>query len=121
VDKEKPHQIPFKVYYRDGSTYVGQPENAPVLGVALVVQFSKEHGREKVRGEYYTWYKDRWLGCGYDSMISYMNEPGWKKYLVGVMLPQDDWDEINRIAENDPDFPPRTAQTQTEKNIGLYK
>ena len=108
--------IPYKVYYRDGSTYTGSPENAPILGVALIVQESKENGREIVsHGDYYCWYKERWQSCGYDSMIAYMNEPGWKKYLVGVQMLSEDWNEINRIAEIDLDFPPRTARTTREK------
>lgn len=106
----------FKVYYRDGSTYTGPPENAPIFGVALILQYSKEQGREIVsHGDYYTWYKGEWLACGYDSMLAYMNEPGWKKYLVGVMMPFKNWNEINRIAENDPDFPRRTAYSAREK------
>ena len=110
------YSIPFKVYYRDGSSYVGDPEKAPILGVALIVQFSKENGREIVsHGDYYCWYQDRWQSCGYDSMIAYMSEPGWKKYLIGVQIYQDDWDELNRLAESDPDFPARTARSAREK------
>ena len=108
--------VPFKVYYRDGSTYTGPPENAPILGVALIVQASKENGREIVaHGDYYCWYKGRFQGCGYDSMIAYMNEPGFKKYLIGVQMLSEDWNEINRIAESDPDFPQRTARSTREK------
>lgn len=110
-------QIDFKVYYRDGSTYVGPPENTPILSVVGIVEFDKNHGRRIVaHGDYYTWMGGKWMSCGYDSMIAYMNEPGWKKYLVGVQLFGEDWNRMWNIMENDPDFPKRTAYYPKEKN-----
>lgn len=111
-------RTPFKIYYRDGSTYVGPPENAPILGVVLVVEFDRNHGRRIVgKYDYYTWYKGHWFGGDRETMIAYMNEPGWKKYLVGVMVHPEDWHEFWNIAENDPDFPPRTARYPDERAL----
>lgn len=109
-------QIPFKVYYRDGSTYVGPPENAPALGVALILAYDQNNGRCVIPpGDYYMWEGKGWLSGDSDTRLAYINEPGWKKYLVGAMMFFEDWNELNKIANQDPDFPPRKGHYRNEK------
>ena len=109
--------IPFKVYYRDGSTYVGPPENTPIFDVALILAFDRNHGRRVVsNGDFYIWESGEWLAVDWWSMVGYMARPGFgKRFLIGVMMPFEDWNEINRIAAEDPDFPPRTAAYSGKK------
>lgn len=105
----------FKVYYRDGSTYVGPPEYAPILDVALILQADRNHNVRKIKADYYFWTEKGWLGVGEGSLICYQAGTKWWRWLIGVMMHQDDWNEINKVANADPDFKERTGYYRGER------
>ena len=104
--------IPFRVYYKGGATYDGDPFETPVLGVLVILENSPEHGRRLVtQGDYYVWDAEasRWWAVDYPGMIQYLVEPGAKRVLLGVMVSAEEWTRAMQAAEADPDFPERTA------------
>lgn len=115
---ETPKASPsFKVYYRDGSTYVGPPENTPILDVVLIQEFDSSHGRRLITGgDFYMWENGAWTPGDEWTMISYMNRPGFKKrFLIGVMVHSEEWNYFLKVAKEDPFFPERTGHYSWEK------
>lgn len=106
----------FKVYYSDGSTYEGEPFDAPPMHVALILEKDKDHGRRIVSlTDFYVWRLGRWFGTDMPGFYQYLMTPGEAKYvLFGEMMLQDDWNAINGVAQEDPDFPVRTAYHANE-------
>jgi len=104
--------VSYRIYYADGSTYDGDPWQAPFYRALLILERDPDHGRRIVSGaDYYCWMpeENRWRGYDLPGMMQYMYIPGPKRYLVGEMVNNDLWNATYRRAENDPDFPSRTA------------
>ena len=110
-----------RVYYGDGSTYDGSVENTPIFEVLLIVERDKDHGRIIVSGgDYYIYDDGRWLAVDFVSMLQYMARPGMeKRFLVGVMVHSEKWNDAVRRARSDPDFPPQTALSAYETKAGF--
>lgn len=105
-------EIPFRVYYSDGSTYDGPPENTPIFEVLVIVERSKEHGYRLVtNGDYYCWDNERkrWLPGDELHMIQYLHRPGWKRVLLGITVNNNEWNDVMKRATSDPDFPVKTG------------
>ena len=104
----------FKVFYDDGTTYTGDPFNAPVLGALIVVEDDKDHGRRIISMcDYFCW-DDRgdglhWWGVDFIGMIDYLTRPGVKRILIGRIVANTLWNEIYQKAMTDCDFHPKTA------------
>lgn len=108
---------PFKVFYADGSTYTGDPYEAPAMGVIVIVHKDKEHGRRISAGhDYYVWEPDieRFVNVDQIGMYCYLIRPGAKRVLLGQMVSDEKYQEIFLMSQNDPDFPPRTAYHRFE-------
>lgn len=105
----------YKIFYDDGTTYSdqdGNVEDAPGLGIIVIVMESVEHGRfQQARYDYYVWKaeEDAWVGCDLNGKWDYDQQPGWKKTLFGRTISNARFDSIMRIAENDNYFPKRTG------------
>lgn len=108
--------IKYKIFYDDGSTYSGEPENAPVFGALIVIQEDKEHGRSiHSMCDYFCW-DDRgdglkWWEADYIGMVDYLSRPGMKRILIGRLIPNARWGEIYKLALDDADLPPKTANS----------
>ena len=114
----------FRVYYSDGSTcdgYHDAVEKVPIFEVLLIVERNKDHGRKIVsNGDYYVYDDRRWLSCDLETKNMYMERPvKEKRYLIGVMVHSDKWDDAVRRARSDPDFPPQTALSAYETKDGF--
>lgn len=109
----------FKVYYSDGSTHSSQdPFTTPVPFVVAIVQIDKLHGRKVVAGDdYYVWDKTYWRGTDLIGMYQYLQEDGARRVLLGVMVDENQWQDIMRLANNDSDFPKRTAYGRDERRV----
>jgi hypothetical protein len=104
--------VAFKVYYENGETFIGRPEDAPYLGVALIVELDENHNKRIVSGgDYYIWNPERmcWISGDVRSMEYYKEVRGWKTHICGVMMHQEDYNNMWRKADKDEDFPERTA------------
>lgn len=107
----------FRVYYDDGSTFDGDPFDAPFWGVLVIVEADAEHGRRIVsNGDYYVW-ENRWRAKDFIGMIDYLQQPGPRKVICGRMVDNERFFEAYKRAEADPDFPTRTAYGAFEQRI----
>lgn len=100
----------FRIYYADNTTYDGDPFQAPALGVLVIVEKDPDHGRRIVAGkDYFVWTGERWYTVDYIGMIDYLIIPGPKRVLIGRTVPNQQWYDTFKKADEDPDFPTRTA------------
>lgn len=111
----------FKIFYDDGTTYTGEPENAPVLGALIIVEDDKNHGRQIIcKGDYFCW-DDRgnglhWWEADFIGLVDYLIRPGMKRVLIGRLVSEETWSEVYNRALNDPDFKPKTAYSLRNHN-----
>lgn len=106
----------FRVYYADKSTYDGDPFGAPALDALVIVESDQEHGRRIVSGgDYFVWEDGRWWAVDQIGMLSYLVRLGARRILVGRMVSNELYREIYIAANEDPDFPERTAYGAFEK------
>lgn len=99
----------FRIYYDGGATYDDDPFNAPCFGVLLIVENDFDHGRRIVsNGDYYVW-DGRWWNKDFIGLIDYLQTPGPKKVVMGRMVANDEFNRVYAIANEDTDFPNRTA------------
>ena len=105
----------YRIYYDGGNTYDGPPENAPFFGVLAIVQKDKNHGRRILSVyDYYVWTGSEWLGVDRIGLIDYLQQPGWKRFLTGRMVEREYFYSVVAKANDDPDFPVRTAKYRDE-------
>lgn len=110
----------YRIYYGDGSTYDGDPESAPGLGVVVVAQDDPDVGRMLMcRWDFYCWHGEQWWGHDLVGLVDCLATPGWNRVLIGRTVSQDDWRRIYEAAESDPTFGPRTASKPLERPEGL--
>jgi hypothetical protein len=108
----------FRIYYDEDKTYDGDPFNAPVFGVLAIVQKHPAHGREIVQGgDYFVLDGDRWRSVDFIGMIDYLQYPGAKRVLIGRMVEREYFYSVAKRANEDPDFPPRTAWGNKELKL----
>jgi len=104
------NNIDFRIYYKNGETYSGPPEDAPIFDVLVIVERDKNHGRRLISDkDFYIWIDDRWRAVDYFGMIQYLKDPGWKRILLGVMADDQVWNATVKAAMQDPEFPAKTA------------
>lgn len=111
---------PFRVYYDNGATFTGPPQETPALGVIAVVQPDPDHGRMLLaRWDYYCWHPDpgQWWGHDLFGLWDYLIQPGWRRVLFGRNVTQEVFHQILRRAEADPDFPVRSATSKREAAV----
>lgn len=107
----------FKVYYKrkDGEfpTFSGDGRNVfdtPMPFVLAIVEESKRHGRRLVtNGDYYVLRDSSWHPVDLPGLFQYWLEPGAQKVLMGITVSAEEWNDVMRLATNDPDFPPKTG------------
>jgi len=109
----------FKVYYSSGSTHMGNdPYITPVPEVVAIVQIDNLHGRRVVAGDdFYVWKDTSWYGTDLIGMFQYLMNDGPRRVLYGVMVHEEQWQSIMRLANNDSDFPKRTAYGRGERRV----
>jgi hypothetical protein len=108
----------YKIYYDGGTVYTGAPENAPAFGVLVIVQKNNAHGRYVVSNfDYFVWQGSEWMGCDFIGLVDYLQQSGWKKVLFGRMVEKEYFYDVVRQANDDPDFPPRTAYYKNEVKV----
>lgn len=98
----------WRVFYADGTVYdsaEGNPQDAPGLGVIVIVQ---EHKDKQERPylqhmtDYYIWLGDRWLGCDQFRLWQYWFTEKFdfqKASLAGQTVENWRFKEINQMAK----------------------
>jgi hypothetical protein len=110
----------FRIYYDDGSTFDGDPFDAPFWGVLIIVEKDRDHGRRIVsNGDYYVWIDGRWRAKDHIGLIDYLQQPGHRKAVCGRMVENDHFTAVYMRADADPDFPARTAYGAFEQQINV--
>lgn len=84
----------FRVYYDDGTTYQGPPEDAPGWGVVVIAQ-----------------YGDGWWGHDLAGLLDCLARPGPNIVLHGRTVSSTRWPELMDAADQDPDFPKTDRRT----------
>lgn len=113
--------LQWRIYYSDGTTFdnlAGGPEDAPALGVMLIAQVDVMTGRYYQSGsDFYIWLDEyeRWLGVDTFGRLTYDVRPGWKRCLFGETVPNEQFRKIVKIADDDPDLPPRAGYQIRER------
>jgi hypothetical protein len=107
----------FRVYYDGGETYSGDAYAAPGLGVLCIVERDELHGRRLItQGDYYV-LRERWYAVDFIGLVDYLLQPGPRKVLVGRLVERNVYYDAIRRAEDDPEFPPRTAWVAGEERV----
>lgn len=111
--------ISWRVYYDDGSTFDGPPEDTPTTGVIAIVQPDPDHGRMVLsRWDYYDFHDNgQWWGHDIFGLFDCLTRPGWKRVLFGRTIETARFRQIVARAEADPDFATRSARYPTEAVI----
>lgn len=113
----------WKIYYGDSSTFSssdGTPQRAPGLDVQVIVIADKDHGwRTQAKDEYYVWDcrggETRWWGVDLFALWEYLfTQSGYKVALAGKRTSSKRFNEIFKLAMDDPDFPKKTSFASTE-------
>ena len=111
----------WKIWYDNGVVYSGNPEDAPGVGVLVIVQEDDRHGWECLEGKEYFYWEDKgkgakWWAADREGFFDYMfNRPGKKVALLGRFVEDDDFDRIHQEAMTDPDFPKKTGYDAKER------
>lgn len=110
----------FRVYYDGGAVYAGDPFDAPAWGVLVIVQTDHNHGRNLVMTkDYFVWTGSKWMTVDYIGMLDYLSTPGHKKVLFGRMVEDEYFYTVVKRANEDPDFPERTAFSYNENYVKM--
>jgi len=109
--------VRWRIYYEDGST---EDDDSRPYGVVSIVQEDEECGRLIFTGwDYYILLEAGWMGLGYDSFVYYVTHKlkEVKHACVGVMVHRSEYQRIQKLAINDPDFPRKSATMKQEKPL----
>ena len=111
----------WRIYYGDGSTYSnedGPPENAPGVGVQVIVRRDRDHGRHTIAGgnqgrrdDFFWWdaTTGQWFNGDHYGFTLYLMRPGWRKVIFGESIGNEAFLEVKKRAAADPDFPRQTG------------
>jgi len=113
----------WKVYYTGGKTYSdtdGPVELAPYHGVLVVAFEDLASGpyntgrRYRTNFDYYCYHPTFWSGT--NILDSYLAQPGWKKVVQGLWVPDDEWHALEASLNADDYLPVRSAGAMLERN-----
>ena len=110
----------FKVWYDNGATYTGPPEQAPKRGVICIAQKDPDCGRTICRSDDFYIYsifdgRPGWQGVDQFGLHDYLIEPGYKLVLFGRTIGNNEYKEILRKAIYDPDLPVKSPWDSGER------
>ena len=107
----------WKIYYGDGSTFShkdGDPSDAPAWDVQVIVQLDPQTGRYNQTGDdYYVW-REKWVGVDQVGFIDYLAHECPSIVKFGRTIGNERHKAILKKANEDTDFPPRSAWKPTE-------
>lgn len=116
--------IPFKVYFGDKTSYLGDPFGCEQLnsGVQVIAQIDERVGWHTVTGHtYYMWdlrgddKRYKWYGGDFAGLTFYLRRPGPKRVLIGEEIDNDRFDEIFREVMKDRNFAKKTGFLAKER------
>ena len=98
----------WRIYYDDGSTFTGKPEDAPRVGVVAIAQHNGQHGPLVIHGFDYYWHQPvddpagEWQGGEIFGLWDYMTRvEGRPLVLFGRWMPTDAFQAIFERAKRD--------------------
>jgi hypothetical protein len=100
----------WRIYYADGSTFDGDPYEAPGSGVIVIIQRNPDVGFTLLRGRDWYWYEGHWFGGDMAGLTLYcVDHKGPQKVLLGKFVGDRQFHDIIAKSLVDPDFPPKSA------------
>lgn len=109
----------WRIYYDDGSTFAGAPEEAPGRGVIVIVQADAELGRILLcRWDFYCWHPDsgQWWGHDVFGLWDCLADPGWRRVVFGRTITTERFRELLDAADRDPRFAPRSGRPLLDRS-----
>lgn len=107
----------WKIFYGDGATFSsddGDIKDAPATNVQIIVQAHDDTGRYHQSGrDYYVHWEGEWLGVDIFGLFDFLMESGVVKF--GRTVRSERFLEVYRRAEEDEDFPRRSAFKKGER------
>jgi hypothetical protein len=108
----------WRIYYDDGSTFdsdQGAPGDAPAWGVLVILIADPEVGHMSLHGFDFYIFREMWLGVDRWGLTDYLFNvrPLMEGLVVGRTVPPAHFQETLKRAEDDPDFPPKSAYRPT--------
>jgi len=95
----------WRIYYDDGSIYIGELKEAPSYGVICILQ---QRGYDKryfitSQSPYYMYVRGEWLPCWINDVEDYLaNQLGEiERFLVGRIIPKAEFNDIYEQAKKD--------------------
>ena len=107
----------WRVYYDDIEPVTSStpPDFVPASGVQAIVQ-RNDNGFEVLNGEhYYVWKDAKWYAMNEHGLWDYLSSPGWKRVLFGRYITKSAYNDILVTAQNDTDFPHKSAWDSEER------
>ena len=113
----------WKIYYNGGKSYCdsdGPVEDAPYHGVLAVAFEDLTSGpyntgrRYRTNFDYYGYHPTFWSGT--NTLDSYLAQPGWKKVVQGLWVPDDEWHVLEASLDADQYLPLKTARAPMERH-----
>ncbi|MHC4240156.1 MAG: hypothetical protein ACYSUC_10445 [Planctomycetota bacterium] len=115
----------WRIYYDDGTTYSdedGPVENVPGLGVQTIIKPDNKVGREILSHQDFYWYeKGQWLAGDVWGLWDYLQRSGWKKVILGRVIPKEEFDLIYDLALADEGFPQKSAWKRNEHKLARLR
>ena len=131
----------WKIFYEGGFSFSsgdGQPEEAPIWNVQVIVMPHIESGRRvRCLFDYYVWWGDRWEGVDLTGVMDFLIERGeysleeeigdvefrkrafaTGRVKAGRTIEKEEFYSLYRAADRDPEFPKRTGYMADEWKIG---
>lgn len=119
--------VRWRIYYADGSTFdstMGDPWEAPGLGVVCIVQGDPDTGRGvQSRWDWYAWRRDTrdWWGHDGFGILDQLTADRLDRVAAvkaGRTVSSEDYGRLFALANADPDFAPRSAYRPGERRPG---
>jgi hypothetical protein len=108
----------WRVYYGDGSTFDGDPSEAPALNVQAIAVADPVVGRFVWSArDFYWWEHDQWFGGDLFGVFDYLQRPGWKRVLFGRSIPRATFEAVMKRALEDEDLPAKSAWDDREARV----
>lgn len=109
----------WTIYYDGGEKFTdldGDPEDAPCVGVQVIVQDHPNVGWHTQCGsDYYIWEDFFWHGSNDAGFYAYMYKPGKKIVKFGTHIYPTEYENILKLASQDERFTSKAGYTKSEK------
>jgi hypothetical protein len=118
MSKPAPGQMPWRIYYGDGTVYEGPAKDAPPLDVQAIAQADNRGWSQYSTGrmiyhsfDFYLYCEGQWIGVNsLVDLVDHILHRPIDKVLKGRMITHERWEAIMERAQKDRDLPRKGSQ-----------